>query len=704
VSARPRLAVLLAVLVSLAILPAAASASPPLNDDYDSPISIAPGDVLSANNVDATAQTGEQAPTGLSVADGCNNIGDGPDCATSVWYRFVAPASGNYTIDTCDLGTEIDTVVAIWSGASIGSASQVAVDDDDLDCAGGGGDVGSRVQFTATGGDTYHVELTGKFADQGSFYVRAYPSASPPAGGAPDTQIGPHHSFAAQQVGLQFRTYVSSGPRSTPSFDFYPDVAHAGATFQCSLDGAAFAACSSPVSYDGLSGNHTFSVRAVDGGNVDPTPAVQRFRVDNDPPDSLFTTPPVALTGDPNVTWHLGSSERNAQYWSHCSIDLQPQNTLCTDPSVDGGPFCDDTHEFRFATIDRAFNIDPTPRVSSFEETGGGACGGPSLDLVHPEDVITTATEAAFDVPAHPNGWAGKVHVQYGPTTAYGQSFDLPVGAANHSVHVQIQLLKPGTQYHAIATLSTPSGVVSTPDLPFTTNSAGTLPEIGIGTPVAVGNHAAAIPLTIDTHGLNNVFYGVQIDSGPLTLTSPAIGGDDVLGAGAGPVSRTLDITDLQPGTYHVRGIATRQGNSVTSPTEVTLTVPAVPTSGGSPPVIPGPEPPATPRFVLKRSAVKLGKLTRHSRFVSLTINGLPAGSDVTADVSASVKTSALKRLARGHAKANSKGIAKLKVKLSAKARKALRNRRVKTLSVRITIKPKGQPATHLTLRPKLKR
>ncbi len=46
-------------------------------------------------------------------------------------------------------------------------------------------------------------------------------------------------------------------------------------TFNCSLDAAAFAACTSPQTYSGLTnGSHTFQVRAVDAaGNVDPTPA-----------------------------------------------------------------------------------------------------------------------------------------------------------------------------------------------------------------------------------------------------------------------------------------------------------------------------------------------------------------------------------------------------------------------------------------------
>lgn len=51
-----------------------------------------------------------------------------------------------------------------------------------------------------------------------------------------------------------------------------------GSTFECSLDGAPFTACTSPTTLEVTRGAHTFEVRARDAaGNVDPTPATRRF-------------------------------------------------------------------------------------------------------------------------------------------------------------------------------------------------------------------------------------------------------------------------------------------------------------------------------------------------------------------------------------------------------------------------------------------
>jgi hypothetical protein len=79
-------------------------------------------------------------------------------------------------------------------------------------------------------------------------------------------------------------TVIDSGPPAsgtsrTATFSFHSTKA--GSTFQCSLDGSAFAACTSPFTKAHLApAQHAFAVRAIDSlGNVDPTPAASSFKV-----------------------------------------------------------------------------------------------------------------------------------------------------------------------------------------------------------------------------------------------------------------------------------------------------------------------------------------------------------------------------------------------------------------------------------------
>jgi chitodextrinase len=79
-------------------------------------------------------------------------------------------------------------------------------------------------------------------------------------------------------------TTIGSGPVGTaasPSASFTFSASEAGARFDCALDAAPFAACSSPHTYSGLTaGEHTFLVRATDtAGNSDPTPATRTWAV-----------------------------------------------------------------------------------------------------------------------------------------------------------------------------------------------------------------------------------------------------------------------------------------------------------------------------------------------------------------------------------------------------------------------------------------
>jgi hypothetical protein len=93
----------------------------------------------------------------------------------------------------------------------------------------------------------------------------------PPDTAAPDTTI-------TQAVDGKNKAIADGAKTGSTAIKFRftgtDDAAVAG--FQCSLDGGAFSACSSPLSYATVgSGAHTFQVRAVDtSGNVDPSPAL----------------------------------------------------------------------------------------------------------------------------------------------------------------------------------------------------------------------------------------------------------------------------------------------------------------------------------------------------------------------------------------------------------------------------------------------
>src|SRR5215203_5861597 len=168
-------------------------------------------------------------------------------------------------------------------------------------------------------------------------------------------------------------TTIDSGPSGTvssASASFGFSSSETGSTFQCSLDGAAFASCASPKDYTGLSeGSHTFEVKATDAaGNTDTTPASRSWTVAA-PPPSDTTAPETTIDSGPSGTvssasasFGFSSSETGSTF--QCSLD-GAAFASCASPKDYTG-LSEGSHTFEVKATDAAGNTDTTPASRSW--------------------------------------------------------------------------------------------------------------------------------------------------------------------------------------------------------------------------------------------------------------------------------------------------------------------------------------------------
>jgi len=121
--------------------------TPPANDSYAaaSPISGLSG-ALDADNGDATRQLGEPIAHNNWTAGG-----------HSVWYRWTVPTDGDYSFATSTvaaLDAATDTLIRIFQGDDLGTATPVAENDDTSS-----DNYLSKVTFYAVVGREYHLAV-----------------------------------------------------------------------------------------------------------------------------------------------------------------------------------------------------------------------------------------------------------------------------------------------------------------------------------------------------------------------------------------------------------------------------------------------------------------------------------------------------------------------------------------------------------------
>jgi CSLREA domain-containing protein len=198
---------------------------------------------------------------GTATQSGASGSGAEPNARIRVFRKKAAEAgelASFLTEATADgSGNWKVTYPASIPGGTIVAATQTSV-------AGATSELSTAITATESGGGTTgggSKDDKGTKGDKGKKPDKA--KGKDNKGGVPNTRItqGPRKTHATT---VKFK-FVSTED---------------GSKFECKLDRQKFKACKSPKKYKRLKpGKHVFKVRAVKGGNADPTPAKRKFKI-----------------------------------------------------------------------------------------------------------------------------------------------------------------------------------------------------------------------------------------------------------------------------------------------------------------------------------------------------------------------------------------------------------------------------------------
>jgi hypothetical protein len=173
-----------------------------------------------------------------------------------------------------------------------------------------------------------------------------------------------------------------------------------------------------------------------------------------------------------------------------------------------------------------------------------------------------TSTGAKVETTVDPKQNVTAVEVEYGPTTAYGQTTagqGIGAGAGATALQIPLGTLSANTTYHARVVATNADGMTESQDLTFTTPLGGTEGASGGSEPPSVtstsvdgqGEHEATVHAVINPHGQEasyEVQYGTSTGYGSASSAQLL-----PLGTSGGSAV-SIAVAGLQPGTtYHAR-------------------------------------------------------------------------------------------------------------------------------------------------------
>jgi hypothetical protein len=204
-------------------------------------------------------------------ATASNANGPSACSSTSATYTQLDPPTVPTVTGTDPASPNASTTPKVKGTASAGSTVSIYTT---ADCSGSAAATGSAASFASPGiavtvaagsTTTFHATAANAVGTSACSSTSAtYTQQSPPA---PDTIL----------TKVPKKVVKTTKRKAKVSFEFTSTIG--GSTFACSIDGQAFVACTSGVTYKLGPGKHTFAVRATAAGVTDPTPATYDFRI-----------------------------------------------------------------------------------------------------------------------------------------------------------------------------------------------------------------------------------------------------------------------------------------------------------------------------------------------------------------------------------------------------------------------------------------
>jgi Bacterial Ig domain len=216
-------------------------------------------------------------------------------------------------------------------------------------------------------------------------------------------------------------TATPANPTNQTGASFSFTDTEAGVTFLCGLDGAAFAACSSPKSYSGLSqGSHTFSVKAQDAAGNQSAAASFAWTIDTAaPPKPTITATPADPTNQTSASFSFSDNQAGVSFL--CQLD-GAAFAACSSPKTysvlsqgshtfsvraqDGAGNQSNTTSFTW-TIDTTAPLTPTITSNPANPTNQTAASFSFTDAESGVAFLCKLDESAFSACSSPKSYSG---------------------------------------------------------------------------------------------------------------------------------------------------------------------------------------------------------------------------------------------------------------------------------------------------------